>query len=166
MQVLATCGVISEELISFASWARMWRSEGWHDLRRRVRSLALVSREESCVTLRATVELRAAGDCWPRWCSPPRATHRVTVSVLAHGEVVLASEARCRSELASLPRLGLHLQLPPSLDRAEWYGRGPHENYVDRCSGAPVGTHRLGADELFTPCLAPVTLCARGCNPM
>ena len=67
-QVLATCGVISEELISFASWARMWRSEGWHELRPRVRSVVLVSADPSCVTLRATLELRAPGGGWrPRW---------------------------------------------------------------------------------------------------
>ena len=131
LQVLATCGVVSEELIAFASWARMWRSEGWHDPRRRVISLDLLSAEPSCVTLRATVELRAPGGCWlplARWCIAPRATHRLTMSVLAHGEILLANEARCRSELASLPRLGLQLELPASLDHAEWYGHGPHEN--------------------------------------
>ena len=40
---------------------------------------------------------------------------------------------------SALPRLGLSLMLDPRLERMEWYGRGPHENYVDRCSGAFVG---------------------------
>ena len=70
----------------------------------------------------------------------------------------VATDARTappRPQLASLPRLGLHLQLPPSLERAEWFGRGPHENYADRCSGALVGRHEASVPQLFTPYLCP-----------
>src|SRR5690606_2612028 len=41
-----------------------------------------------------------------------------------------------------LPRLGLMLTLPRSLDRLTWYGRGPQESYADRKAGAPVGACR------------------------
>ena len=40
---------------------------------------------------------------------------------------------------SALPRLGLSMMLDPRLEQMEWYGRGPHENYVDRCSSAFVG---------------------------
>jgi beta-galactosidase len=45
-------------------------------------------------------------------------------------------------ETQFLPRLGVALDLSPQLRQLEYFGRGPHENYVDRCSGAPVGRYR------------------------
>ena len=42
----------------------------------------------------------------------------------------------------ALPRLGLSLVLDPALEQMEWYGRGPHENYVDRATSAFFGRWR------------------------
>ena len=51
--------------------------------------------------------------------------------------------------LALALALTLTLTLTPTLTPTltlTRYGRGPHENYADRCTGAPVATHRLGVD--------------------
>lgn len=45
-------------------------------------------------------------------------------------------------------RIGLMAQLAQGIDTAEWYGRGPHENYCDRCSGADVGIYKGNVKEL------------------
>ena len=47
-----------------------------------------------------------------------------------------------------LPRLGLSLKLDKSLDRISWYGRGPRENYIDRCTGAFFGAWQMPVAEL------------------
>ncbi|MCJ2182872.1 DUF4981 domain-containing protein [Novosphingobium sp. 1949] len=39
-------------------------------------------------------------------------------------------------------RVGLSFALPTTLDTVEWYGRGPHESYVDRKTSAPIGLWR------------------------
>ena len=57
--------------------------------------------------------------------------------------------------LPDIPRLGLRLTLPTEIDRVAWYGRGPHESYVDRKTGAPVGVYRATADSLFHPYIRP-----------
>jgi len=49
----------------------------------------------------------------------------------------------------ALPRLGLTLTLPPDLDTFTWFGRGPHESYVDRKTGAPIGRYRGTVDEQY-----------------
>ena len=43
----------------------------------------------------------------------------------------------------SLARVGVHFTVPPSIGAAgvAWYGRGPHECYPDRQSGAPIRRH-------------------------
>lgn len=39
-------------------------------------------------------------------------------------------------------RVGLEFSLPTDLDTVQWYGRGPHESYVDRKTSAPIGLWR------------------------
>ena len=42
----------------------------------------------------------------------------------------------------AIPRIGLSLKLSRELGDVRWYGRGPRENYVDRCSGSFFGVWR------------------------
>jgi beta-galactosidase len=49
-----------------------------------------------------------------------------------------------------LPRLGLRLALPGSLDRAEWFGRGPGETYSDSLAASRVGRFSSTVDALQT----------------
>ena len=56
---------------------------------------------------------------------------------------------------SALPRLGLSMMLAPGLERMEWYGRGPHENYVDRCAGAFVGRWRSTVAEQYVAYCRP-----------
>src|SRR5215216_4324385 len=50
-----------------------------------------------------------------------------------------------------LPRVGVELSLPGALENLTWYGRGPHENYIDRKIGAAVGNYRSTVTDQFTP---------------
>ncbi len=52
------------------------------------------------------------------------------------------------TSLPLIPRIGLKMPLPVSFDQAEWYGRGPQENYCDRRSGAMVGRYQQTTQEL------------------
>jgi len=40
------------------------------------------------------------------------------------------------------PRIGLNLQLNNQFDQMSWYGRGPHESYWDRKTGAKINTYK------------------------
>ena len=59
----------------------------------------------------------------------------------------------CTSEL--IPRVGLTWQLVPDFTRVEWYGRGPRENYIDRCSGAFVGRYECPVEDWYVPYARP-----------
>lgn len=52
-------------------------------------------------------------------------------------------------------RIGLMADIPGRYNTVEWYGRGPHENYCDRCTGADVGLYRMPAAQLEQPYLRP-----------
>jgi len=53
------------------------------------------------------------------------------------------------------PRLGVNLELPKAMHRVEYFGRGPGENYRDRCAGAKTGLFRTTAEEMYVPYIMP-----------
>ncbi len=55
----------------------------------------------------------------------------------------------------ALPRLGLSLTLPRSLETMQWYGRGPWENYVDRKTGSFVGIWKSTVTDQFVDYVRP-----------
>ena len=46
-----------------------------------------------------------------------------------------------KSRGPDLPRLGMQFAMPKEFAQVNWYGRGPHENYWDRKTSAPVGLY-------------------------
>ena len=57
--------------------------------------------------------------------------------------------------LPPMPVFGFNFRLNADLDRFTYYGRGPAENYVDRCRGAKLGTFSSTAAENLSPYLVP-----------
>ncbi|MDR3195169.1 MAG: glycoside hydrolase family 2, partial [Tannerella sp.] len=54
-----------------------------------------------------------------------------------------------------LPRIGITLTLDKSLNRVEWYGRGPQENYPDRKTGYKTGIYTATVQDMYEPYLIP-----------
>lgn len=49
----------------------------------------------------------------------------------------------------ALPRIGLTMTLPAGMETFTWFGRGPHESYVDRKQGAKIGRYQGTVDEQY-----------------
>ncbi len=54
-----------------------------------------------------------------------------------------------------LPRLGVRMALPRSLQHVEWFGLGPGESYPDSRAAARVGRYRLSVEAMQTPYVYP-----------
>ncbi len=97
------------------------------------------------VEIRVTVSLPSVG-----------ALHHTRYHIFGNGEIVVSSSLETgQLGLPDLPKLGMSFTLPPGIDQAEWFGRGPHESYADRKDGAAVGRYRATVDELFHPYVRP-----------
>ena len=70
-------------------------------------------------------------------------------------DVEEALKAGQAERLKFMPRFGLVMQLPYAMDRSEFYGRGPVENYPDRKFSQQIGIYRQTADEQFYPYIRP-----------
>jgi len=76
-------------------------------------------------------------------------------TILGNGEISVETHVVPDKGLPFLPRIGLQLHLPQGHEHLTWYGRGPHETYVDRNEGAQVGVYRSTVDEQFVPYVLP-----------
>jgi beta-galactosidase len=61
--------------------------------------------------------------------------------------IVVECRVQAHKDLPNLPRFGMQARLPGTFNRVTWFGRGPHETYWDRRSGAAVGRYSLALDK-------------------
>ena len=57
--------------------------------------------------------------------------------------------------LPDLFRFGVQIPMPRSFENLEYYGRGPHENYIDRNSSSFLGHWKQTVTEQFYPYIKP-----------
>lgn len=53
------------------------------------------------------------------------------------------------ADVTRMMRFGVVMEMPYTSDKSVFYGRGPIENYVDRCSGQMLGIYEQTADDQF-----------------
>ena len=61
------------------------------------------------------------------------------------GSILLRHRVR---PVCDMLRVGFTLGIPAGFGGVSWYGRGPHENYSDRKTGAPVGIYSFPAEQM------------------
>ncbi|WP_138429622.1 glycoside hydrolase family 2 TIM barrel-domain containing protein [Fodinibius saliphilus] len=68
-----------------------------------------------------------------------RAQYKIIYNVYGNGKIdITAHFEPGNTRLPELPRFGMNMQMPVRYEQVEWYGRGPHESYSDRKSGAAI----------------------------
>ena len=75
----------------------------------------------------------------------------------AVGEVSVTEKMTTDKEakVADLFRYGMVLDLPASVSKLEYYGRGPEENYIDRHSSAFIGKYESDVKDEYYPYIRP-----------
>jgi beta-galactosidase len=71
------------------------------------------------------------------------------------GAICLDSRIRVREGLPFLPRFGLQLIMPMGNEEVEYFGNGPHENYIDKRQSVRKGRYRTTVDSMFENYLVP-----------
>lgn len=87
--------------------------------------------------------------------APAGSKTRTTFTVHSNGVIEVESVLTPAADAPELPRVGMQALIPGEFRHVEWYGRGPHETYRDRRTGAAVGIYRATVDELWTPYVEP-----------
>ena len=84
------------------------------------------------------------------------ATYTTTYTIRGNGDVEVEGHLTPGAgDLPMLPRFGMRMELPGSFQHLQWLGRGPHESYQDRETGARVGLFEGTVAEQFHPYVRP-----------
>jgi hypothetical protein len=76
--------------------------------------------------------------------------------IYSNGEVLVTQRFSPGSNsLPVIPLIGNSMKLPAQFDRFTWYGKGPHENYIDRQMSAQTGVYSKTVDENFFSYIKP-----------
>ncbi len=73
--------------------------------------------------------------------------YRNTYTIYGSGDVIVEASLKPGDDLPNLPRFGMQMAIPGELNTMTWYGRGPHETYWDRKTGAAVGIYSGPVEE-------------------
>lgn len=114
------------------------------DLYRAIASVEVVE-EDQTVTVAYTYELPVK----------PKAICRVSYQIWADGAIAVHLVYQGQKGLGQLPIFGWRMTLPARFGRFRWYGKGPEENYSDRCEGARLGRFEYTVSGNLTPYLVP-----------
>ena len=125
-----------------------WRAAGLDRLVRWVRAFGVAQMSPQQVIVRVHGRL-AAED------KPVGIDSEIVYRIYGNGHIVIDNRVSIDERLPFVPRVGLELVLPPGMEHLSWYGRGPHENYVDRKKGAAVGRYMSTVADQFTPYVHP-----------
>lgn len=85
----------------------------------------------------------------------PHSAYEIGYEFLPNGEIIVHLSFTPLNLLTRLPRLGVKTQLVKQYDRVSWYGRGPHENYIDRKDSAFFDVYHMSTHDLFHPYINP-----------
>ncbi len=82
----------------------------------------------------------------------------ITYLVMANSGAVKVTEEFIATEgekVSDLFRFGMLMQLPYGMDKSQYYGRGPVENYSDRKACMNIGIYKDDADNQYFPYIRP-----------
>jgi len=77
-------------------------------------------------------------------------THQVAYTVFGDGSVAVDNDLQFDGPVIVLARVGVRMLLDKKLDRLDFFGRGPLENYADRKRGSDVGLYSFKVNDQYT----------------
>ncbi|MEP2023994.1 glycoside hydrolase family 2 TIM barrel-domain containing protein, partial [Reichenbachiella sp.] len=76
-------------------------------------------------------------------------------TIRADGSVHVKNQFVPVGDLPDLPRFGMAMVLQPEFDQMTWFGKGPHETYWDKNTGAKVDQYSGSVWEQYHPYVRP-----------
>jgi beta-galactosidase len=125
-------------------WKAHRKLKEWYDARCALESLDVGKTPDNEVVLSSTYSLM-----------DNKAKVRVNYVVRSDGVVKVDYKLTVQDSLPNIPKIGMSCGIHRDLQLIQWYGKGPHENYIDKCYGADIGIYQLSLNEFMEPYVRP-----------
>lgn len=76
---------------------------------------------------------------------------KLSYTIYGSGDVIVEYTLSPDGSQGEIPNVGTLFTIPGGFEKVQWYGRGPHENYVGRKSGSYIGIYSTYADSMTIP---------------
>lgn len=76
---------------------------------------------------------------------------KLSYTVYGSGDVIVEYTLNPDGSQGPIPNVGTLITVPGGFEKVKWYGKGPHENYVGRRTGAYMGVYTTYADSMTVP---------------
>ena len=93
--------------------------------------------------------------CHYTFYTNPVSDGEISYRMLPDGSIECVGSFNGKEGLPEPAVFGINLTMDKMFDRMEFYGRGPEENYNDRCAGAKLGIYKGRVADNVTPYLDP-----------
>lgn len=120
-----------------------WEKAGYDSLQYRLKSFTVNEVNKKFITLTTVTDAGTS--------SGFTTTTTIQYTVYGNGYIRVHTSFEPGNGTLNIPRLGLRMQLNEALEKVQWYGRGPHENYADRKESAAVGQYRQTVTNMLEP---------------
>lgn len=147
---------IDNDMLAISQWQDVssnakWKRYGLHWLQHRINSVEYTLSPDQHKT-EITVSVRIAPPIL-KWSI--EATYVYTV--YSSGDLVIEVNGKpVGVDLPeTMPRIGMQMKLPKTLDNVSWYGKGPGEAYVDSQLSNRFGVWSKTVEGLYTPYVVP-----------
>ncbi|MFA9458954.1 glycoside hydrolase family 2 TIM barrel-domain containing protein [Halalkalibacter sp. AB-rgal2] len=80
---------------------------------------------------------------------------KVVYTIFGDGTVRVRQQLVPGKDLPEIPAVGMLFTIDRDYQNLTWYGRGPHESYCDKKTGAKLGVYEGSVEEQFVPYLKP-----------
>ena len=146
----------SKELIEKAPYLNFWRASTDNDygnkMPERSEAWRIASEEQTLKTISVAKISKGSYKVNAEFSLENiNSTYSTSYILNGLGEVKIETSFNYNRNLknAEIPRVGMNFGIAKSLSNSEWYGRGPHENYLDRKSSAYLGVYNSTVADLY-----------------
>ncbi len=125
-----------------------WRKAGLHQPSYSVENFEAARTDDGLVHVRINTCVTGAS-------TDIRIDHEHTYVIRPDGLIQAGNRIVASENVPSMARIGVKLTATAALNRLRWYGRGPHESYWDRKTGARIGLYDGTVAEQYVPYIMP-----------
>ena len=128
------------------SFASRWLEAGYNHLDRSVESVDVEKLNDRSIKIRVVEKYSS---------DKGEINLEIDYTVFGNGDLYLDVRSNVDPILPVLPKLGITLKIPEEFSNLKWYGRGPHESYIDRKHSAFLGVYEGPVSGQYYPYIRP-----------
>ena len=136
---------VDNDVKAASSQAFSKSTKQWKDLSTKLKtdSITVINNDDGSKTVQV---IRSSGD---------KLSLKTSYTFFGDGNVIVDLSMDADESLADLIRFGMTMGVPASLQKTQYYGRGPWENYDDRRRGGRIDQFELNTDDLYFNYIMP-----------